>query len=376
MIKKPFKINIPQQVLDDLYERLRETRWPTAYQNVDWEYNADMKYMQELEHHWLHQYDWRKAEAELNRFNHFTAEVDGVNIHFIHEKGKGNTSVPLLLTHGWPDSFYRYHKTIPMLTDPVPYGGNPEDTFDVIIPSIPGAGFSDRIAMSEESVADLWFQLMKGLGYEKFAAAGGDAGSIVTKYLAFKHPEAVTAIHLTDVGYPDFMNLSQDLTEEEQQFIGFLGNWWMTEGAFNMIHATKPQTLDYAINDSPVGMAAWIIEKFRSWSDFGGNIENVFSKHDLITNIMFYWLRNSVKSFSDREEFVSPSFRPDQPVDVPVALAFPPNDLIGAVPPRELAARNLKNILQWHVLERGGHFVAMEFQELLASDIRAFFHTK
>jgi pimeloyl-ACP methyl ester carboxylesterase len=220
--------------------------------------------MKELADYWQHKYDWRKHEAELNRFAHFKAEVDGVSIHFIHERGKGPNPTPVILTHGWPDSFYRFHKVIPMLTDPGRFGGDTNNSFDIIVPSMPGFGFSDRIAMADAAVADLWAELMtEVLGYEKFAAAGGDVGSGVTKSLAASYPDRLTGIHLTDVGYPDGSIDFSELPPAEQEFNGFIQHWWYTEGAYNMLQSTKPQTLAYGLNDSPVGLA-WLHGLSRS----------------------------------------------------------------------------------------------------------------
>lgn len=363
----PFKIDIPQTVLDDLRERLMDTRWTTGYQDVGWGYGADMDYMKELVHFWLHEYNWRKAETELNQFNHFTTEVDGINIHFIHEKGKGKNPTPVILSHGWPDSFYRFHKIIPMLTDPEKYGGSPEDSFDVIIPSIPGFGFSDRKPMSEEGVADLWAKLMNVLGYERFAAAGGDMGSIITKYLAYKYPDNVSAIHVTDVGYPDFMNMPQDLSEEEQQFVGFLGQWWMTEGAFNMIHSTKPQTLGYALNDSPVGLAAWTTLLLGGKEPFGSR----FSPEEQLTNIMIYWvtetINSSMQSYLAGSQVPSP-IKPGERVEVPSAVLHCSED---APLPLDWAKRNV-NLVQYNEIQ-SGHFAAWENPEAYAEDLRKFF---
>lgn len=368
MLKKtPYTINVPQEILDDLRERLQETRWPTGYKEVGWSYGADMDYMKDLVNHWLNRYDWRINEAELNKFSHFKAEIDGVGVHFIHEKGKGPNPTPIILTHGWPDSFYRFHKVIPMLTDPVKFGGNAEDAFDVIVPSIPGFGFSDHKAMNSEAVADLWLRLMHGLGYEKFAAAGGDAGSTITKYLAFKYPESISGIHLTDVGYPDFMNLPSDLSAEEQKFVEFLGFWWQTEGAFNMIQSTKPQTLGYMLNDSPMGLAAWTTILLGGKEPFGSR----FDPDEQLTNIMIYWVTQTINSsllyYLTEAQSKSP-IEQEQRVDTPTAVLHCTED---APLPIEWAKRNV-NLLQYNQMN-AGHFAAWENPGGYTDDLRSFF---
>lgn len=368
-MKKPFKINVPQQVLDDLYERLRETRWPIGYKNAGWQYGADMDYMKELVNHWLYKYDWRKEEAKLNTFNHFISEIDGIDIHFIHEKGKGLNPVPIILTHGWPDSFYRFHKVIPMLTDPVSYGGNPEDSFDVIVPSIPGFGYSNRRGLGFEPVADLWLKLMKSLGYNKFAAAGGDAGSIISKYLAYKYPDSVKALHLTDVGYPDFMNLPGNLSEEEQKFVGFIGSWWMREGAFNMIHSTKPQTIGYSLNDSPLGLAAWTTILLGGKEPFGSR----FNPDEQLTNMMIYWVTRTINSsilFYLIESKAKSPISEGERVETPTAVLHCTDD---APLPLDWAKRNV-NVAQYNEIN-AGHFAAWEKPHEYVEDIRKFFRS-
>lgn len=366
-----FQINVPQAVLDDLQKRLARTRWTDEVEGVGWDYGTNLDYLKELVNYWQHQYDWRKHEAELNKFQQFRAEVDGVGIHFIYERGKGPNPTPIILTHGWPDSFYRFHKIIPRLTDPEKYGSKPEDSFDVIVPSIPGFGFSDRKAMSEGAVADLWVKLMKDvLGYEQFTAAGGDVGSIVTKYLAFKYPEAVTTIHLTDVGYPTGQEDFSTMSKAEQEFAGFIQQWWFKEGAYNMIQSTKPQTLAYGLNNSPVGWAAWVMS-FICIGTTGEEIEKRFSRDELLTNIMIYWvtetISSSVRSYYEGAQAESP-MKPGERVEVPTAVAHCAFD---APLPREWAERsvNLKRFTE----VPGGHFAAWEEPELFANDLRESF---
>lgn len=261
MTIQSFQVNIPQTTLDDLRERLAHTRWTDEVEGSGWTYGVNLGYMKELANYWQHTYDWRKHEVALNTFAQFKAEVDGVGIHFIHERGKGPNPTPLLLIHGFPDSFYRYHKVIERLTDPAKYGGDPNISFDVIVPSIPGTGFSDRVTMDDEVNADLLAKLMtEVLGYGHFVSAGGDHGAIITQSLARKYPELLIGIHLTDVGYPDQTTDFSTLSPAEMEMAQWVQKWFMEEGiGVNMIMTTKPQTLAYGLNDSPVGLASWII---------------------------------------------------------------------------------------------------------------------
>jgi microsomal epoxide hydrolase len=376
-----FKIAIPQATLDDLRARLAHTRWPDEVEGGDWDYGTNLQYMKELTDYWQHQYDWRKHEAELNTFAQFKAEVDGVGIHFIHERGKGPNPTPIILLHGWPDSFYRMHKIIPLLTDPASYGGNPADSFDVIVPSLPGFGFSDRPrerGTTSIHTAELLTRLMtEVLGYKHFAAAGGDIGSRVTRLLALAHPESLVGIHLTDVGFPREIAFPPDLsnpTAAEQQFLGSVQRWFMQESGYIMIQSTKPQTLAYGLNDSPVGLAAWIVEKFRAWSDCGGDIEQRFSKDELLTIIMIYWVTETISSSARlyyEDSHAAPQLKQGQYIEVPAGVATFPKDL--TLPPRELGERFLR-VERWTEMPRGGHFAALEEPKLLVEDMSAFFH--
>lgn len=359
---EPFEINIPQQALDDLQERLERTRWPDDFTAGVWNTGAPTSYLKELTEYWRTSYDWRKHERMLNQFAHFRAELDGTGIHFIHERGKGPNPLPVLLTHGWPDSFYRFHKVIPMLTDPVKFGGSADDSFDVIVPSIPGFGFSDHKPLPQEAVADLWLKLMRDvLGYSRFAAAGGDVGSIVTKALAHKYPDVITAIHLTDVGYPTGQEDFSTMSAPELEFATYIQNWWFAEGAFNMIQSTKPQMLGYGLNDSPVGWAAW------SMSLLSDPTGQRIPRDELLTNIMIYWLTETIVS-SIRSYHEGAQGKPVTRVDVPSAVA---HCTLDAPLPREWAERHV-NLKRYTQLEGAGHFAAWEKPELFANDLREF----
>lgn len=363
----PFEINIPQSALDDLQRRLQNTRWPDEAPNSGWTMGTNLAYMKSLAHYWQHEYDWRVHEAKLNQFNHFKADVNGVNIHFIHERGKGPNPTPILLLHGWPDSFYRYHHVIPLLTNP----GDANQSFDVIVPSLPGFGFSERTALTYEENAALFASLMTDvLGYEKFISAGGDGGAMITLALAQNHPDILNGIYLTDVGYPDHTTDFASLSPAEQEFAGFIQNWWFQEGAFNMIQATKPQSLAYAMNDSPVGLAAWIIS-MMSTDSTGESLDERFGRDELLTNIMIYWLTETINS-TFRMYYVGSHAQPSPNAnvrpDVPAAVAHCPWD---APLPREWANRKV-NLQHFTDLERGGHFTAWEEPALYANDVKDF----
>jgi len=370
----PFTINVPEATLTDLRARLAQTRWPDEPNEAGWAFGTNLGYMKELVNYWQHSYDWRKHEAQLNQLPQFKTEIDGVTIHYIHVRGKGPKPTPLILTHGWPDSFYRFHKIIPMLTDPEQYGGQAADAFDVIVPSIPGFGFSDRQSMSSSAVADLWAKLMRELGYEQFMAAGGDIGSNVTKALAVKYPERVQAIHLTDVGYPT--GQEENMSEAEQAFAGFIQGWWFSEGAYAMVQMTKPQSLAFGLNDSPAGLAAWIISFINTGAD-NNDVERAFGDRDeLLTNVMIYWVTQTVASAARMylldahaaygEDGNTMTVRST----VPAGVALFPRE---AQFPREWAERGL-NLQHFTQMPRGGHFAPLEEPELFVNDLRTFFN--
>ncbi len=377
---QPFTINIPQATLEDLRERLARTRWPDEVEGAGWDYGTNVGYLKELVDYWQHTFDWRAQEAKLNQYAQFRADIDGVGIHFIHERGKGPDPTPLLLLHGWPDSFYRYHKVIPRLSDPASYGGNPADSFDVIVPSLPGFGFSDRpSARGATSIrtAELLARLMtEVLGYQKYAVAGGDIGSRVTRLLALAHPESLVGMHLTDIGFPGEIAFPPDVSNPsatEQQFLGSVAGWFFQEGGYIMIQSTRPQTISYPLNDSPVGLAGWLVEKFRAWSDCGGDVEKRFSKDELLSHIMIYWVTETISSAARlyyEDSHTTPRLQAGQHTEVPAGVATFPKDL--TLPPRELGERFLR-VQRWTHMPSGGHFAAWEEPELLVSDMRTFF---
>ncbi|WP_292406884.1 MULTISPECIES: epoxide hydrolase family protein [unclassified Methanoculleus] len=364
---EPFTIAVLQAVLDDLARRLARTRWPDD--GAGWAYGTNLGYMKDLVDYWEHSYNWRRPEAYLNRFAQFRAEIDGIGVHFIHERGRGPDPTPVLLLHGWPDSFYRYHRVVPMLTDPARFGGDPGTSCDVIVPSIPGQGFSDRKAMTTGDTADLFARLMtEGLGYRKFIAAGGDAGTLIAQSLAERRADALIGVHLTDVGYPDQTTDTSTLTEPEIAFAAYIQQWWMNEGAFNIVQSTKPQSLAYGLADSPAGLAAWIMS-FITTGTTGEEIERRFSRDELLTNIMIYWVTQTIGS-SVRRYYLDAhaASTPWRRTPVPAAVAHCPLD---APLPREWAERRM-NLQHFTELPRGGHFAAWEEPELYAKDLQVF----
>lgn len=372
-----FHIKVSDEILDDLKYKLEHVRWPDELEDLGWERGTEINYLKSLIYYWKEKFDWRSQEKELNRFSQFRCNIDGIDIHFIHERGKGPNPIPIILTHGWPDSYIRYQKIIPLLTDPANHGCEPEDSFDVIVPSLPGFGFSSNpkySGVNNYRISEIWAKLMtEKLGYNKFAAAGGDVGSGVTRYLALKHPELLIGIHLTDIGIIRELMTSQDntkLSENELQYKKSAIEWVANEGGYMSIQSSKPQTLAYGLSDSPVGLAAWIIEKFYAWSDCNGELQQKFSKDELLTNIMIYWVTNTIGSSARIYYENMHSLPPMGHIEVPTGMALFPADIL--LPPKEWAERNL-NIKRFTTMPRGGHFTAMEEPELLAEEIRTFF---
>lgn len=371
-MKTPFKIEIAGKELAILHNRLSETRWPDEIDGSGWTYGADLSFMKSLCDHWQNSFDWRRQEAHLNSLDHFRSEIDGFGLHYIYEKGQGQKSMPLLLTHGFPDSFVRFLKVIPLLTAADDNGFS----FDVVIPSIPGFGFSEKASrpgMNPQKIAGLFKKLMTDeLGYQKFAAHGGDWGSTITEQLAYNYPDSLTGIHLTDMPYHHMFTVkADDLTEAEKKYLEAGQQWQMTEGGYAIEQSTKPQTLAYGLNDSPAGVAAWIIEKFHSWSDNNGNLESSFTKEELLTNVSLYWFTETIHSACRiyYESSHQQNKNSGEKNTVPAAMAIFPKDMIPA--PKEFVQR-FYNLQQWTEMPAGGHFAAMEEPELLARDIRNF----
>jgi len=373
MSTESFAVNIPQATLDDVRDRLARTRWTDEVAGAGWDYGANLAYLKELTSYWRDTFDWRTQEQAINAFPHFRAIVDGVGIHFIHQRGTGDNPLPLVLLHGWPSSFWQMLKVIPLLTDPAAHGGDAADSFDVVVPSLPGYGFSDRPAepgMSVGRIADLCAALMAGeLGYARYAARGSDLGAGVLQQLALVHPDALIGLHLSGTN-PYVGQVPDDLTDAEKQFVANAQQWTMQEMAYAMEHSSKPQTLATGLNDSPAGLAAWLVEKFRRWSDCDGDVEARFSKDELLTNLTIYWatetINSSIRLYYETARHPGNWGR----VEVPTGMLMSPKDMFPT--PRAWVERSY-NVTRWTEIPRGGHFLEWEEPELVVEDIRAFF---
>jgi len=375
---QPFRVSASFEQVADLRERLRRTRFPSEVEGSGWEYGTNLAYVQELVAYWRDRFDWPMAEAALNRLPQFTAAVSGLRLHFVHARGKGPAPMPLLFSHGWPGSFWEVHKILPPLTDPAAYGDDPADAFDVVAPSLPGYGFSEdprTPGMSPDTIADLFARLMTDtLGYPRFGAQGGDWGAVITGRLGHAHADKLFGIHMNMLGVrPHTGEGTPPLSEAERQYLAEAQAWQQAEGGYQAIQGTKPQTLAYALTDSPAGLAAWIVEKFRAWSDCGGDVERRFTKDELLTNIMIYWLSgcigSSIRLYCESRHHPWRS-APGERIEVPTGFARFAVEITR--PPREWVERAC-NLQHWSDFPRGGHFAALEEPELLVEDIRAFF---
>lgn len=368
---QPFRIDVPQPVLDDLKQRLANTRWTDQVKQAAWNYGTNKEYLQQLCDYWLHQFNWREQENQLNAFPQYKATIENYTVHFLYIKGEGKYNIPLLLSHGYPDSFIRFLKLIPLLKQPDASGL----AFDLIIPSIPGYGFSEiphEAGMNTKKIADIFATLMSDvLGYKKMVAHGGDWGSSITEQLALHHADLLSGIHLTDIPFRHLFTVDPNkLTEEEKQWMQKGKQAQQQDGAYALIQGTKPQSLAYGLNDSPAGLAGWIIEKFQSWSDCDGNVENRFTKDELLTNISIYWFTQTINSafrlyYEAMQTLFDPAKNPVTKVETPTGIA-----LFKPVP--RVFGERFFNIVQWAQMPRGGHFTAMEEPGLLAEDIRKF----
>jgi pimeloyl-ACP methyl ester carboxylesterase len=369
---QPFSVNIPQLALDDLKLRLKNTRWTDEIIDSGWNYGTNLSYMKELADYWLNKFDWGKVENEINAYPNFIADIDGHKIHFIHVKGKGKKSTPLIITHGWPGSFLEMMKLIPLLTN------DPDFSFDLVIPSVIGFGFSDKInhqGCNSAFVADLWHKLMNELGYKKYGAQGGDIGSGISTWLSFKYPDCIIGLHLNYISgsYKPYLKEGEQLSPEVEAFQKNGARWTAKEGAYAYMHSTKPITLAYGLNDSPIGLCAWIIEKFNGWSDNMGNLENIFTKDELLANVTLYWLtqtiHSSIRIYNENSKKPMALGEKDF-INVPVGFAKFPKEL--PTPPRSYIEKGF-NIQHWTEMPAGGHFAAMEQPDLLAKDLTDFF---
>ena len=374
---EPFVSRTEPSALDDLRTRLRATRWPDAPEDAEWLFGTDIAYLRELVAYWAQKFDWPTQEAALARLPRFRVSIGGVGIHFVHARAVAPTGpvLPLVLCHGWPDSFWRYSKVIPLLTDPGAHGADPADAFDVVVPDMPGHGYSDlptEVPLDVIDVAELWADLMNVLGYGRFGAAGGDVGGQVSRHLGLDHADRVVAVHRTDAGVPFFAGDPAELTPEERVWFADVSAWSATEGAFAALHRTKPQTAAVGLADSPAGLAAWIVEKMRGWSDSGGDIERSFTKDEILTNVMLYWLTGTIGSSMRmyRANAAIPRAENARRVEVPSGFSIFPGDFMR--PPRAWLERTA-TVVSVTEPERGGHFAPFEEPELYAEELRAFF---
>ena len=379
---QPFRIEIPQDDLDDLRARIAATRWPDDLPDGGWERGVPPSYLRELAEYWRSGFDWRAAEAELNRYPQFTTEIDGANVHFLHVRSPEPDATPLLLTHGWPSSIAEFLDVIGPLSDPRAHGGDPADAFHLVIPSLPGFGFSGPTrdtGWSTQRVATAWVELMSRLGYDRYVAQGGDAGSVISLMMGRLDPEHVAGVHVTmllTVPSGDPAELA-DLDPADQARLGVLGRFETELSAYMKLQATRPSTLAYGLTDSPVGQLAWITEKFRDWTDSAKAPEDAVDRDRMLTTVSIYWLTRTAGSsaqlyYEDAAMLRALSeggLRPP-PVPVPVGVAVFPKDILQ--PLRRLADRDLTTIAQWTEFDRGGHFAAMEQPESLVTDIRSF----
>jgi pimeloyl-ACP methyl ester carboxylesterase len=383
MPPEPFRIEIADAVLRDLADRLDRTRWSPDFANGDWAYGANAEYLRELVAYWRSGYDWRRHEALMNRFDHFRTRIDGVPIHFIHQRGKGPNPVPLILSHGWPWTFWDWQKIIGPLSDPAAHGGDPADAFDVVAPSLPGFGFSAPLevpGVDAIRTADLWRILMNDvLGYRKFAAHGGDWGAFVTAQLGHKYADRLIGIHLANGAPLDFFQtglpVAGDYAPDEAGLHERTIRVFADGHGYSAIQSTRPQTLSYGLDDSPAGLCAWLVEKRRDWTDCDGDVERVFSRDDLLTSVMLYWVTQTIGTsarfyYEGNQNPWQPSHHRSPTVDAPTGIIRFDNDV--CYWPRKVMERHY-NIRRWTRVPTGGHFAPMEKPEILIEDLRAFF---
>ena len=367
----PFKIQVSDGELEDLQRRLAATRWPDEEPVSDWSQGIPQAYLKEVVAYWREKYDWRAREAHLNSFAQFKAEVDGLGIHFIHVRSSEEEALPLVMTHGWPGSIVEFHKVIGPLTDPVAHGGRAEDAFHVVCPSLPGYGFSDKpttTGWSISKIADTWGALMQKLGYDRYVAQGGDWGALVTTCIGAQDPEHCIGIHLNMPIAPPTPESMDNLTQFEQDALASINDYGERGSGYSKQQSTRPQTIGYALADSPAGQAGWILEKFHGWTDCDGHPENVLTRDELLDNVMLYWLPGNGASSARLywESFNSPPF---DAVDVKVGASIFPKEIFRSSE-RWVKAR-FPNVVYFNTLEKGGHFAAFEQPETFVDEVRA-----
>ena len=365
----PFTIGVPDEILDDLRDRLHRTRWPDRELVDDWSQGIPLAYVREVCRYWADNYDWRSREAELNRQQHFTTRIDGVDIHFIHRRSPNPDALPLLLTHGWPGSFVEFMKVLGPLADPAAHDRDPADAFHLVVPSLPGYGFSGKpteTGWGVAKVAAVWDVLMTRLGYDRYVAQGGDWGSAVTSFVGANHADHCIGIHLNmAMTRPE----GEPTTPQARHAIESLQRYQQFDSGYRQQQATRPQTLGYGLADSPSGQAAWILEKFWSWTDCDGHPENVLERDEMLDNIMVYWVNNSATSSARLYWESAGGIRPS--VDVPTGFSSFPAEILPPV--REWCETKYSNITFWNEHDKGGHFAAFEQPLAFVNDVRECF---
>jgi pimeloyl-ACP methyl ester carboxylesterase len=372
-----FTLKVSDEAIADLRERLGRTRYPDQAPGAPWAYGTDVGYLQQFVEYWRTAFDWRAEEARLNAFAQYKVPLCGIDLHFLHVTGKGPEPCPLLLLHGWPGSVFEFLELIPRLTDPARFGGDPADAFTIVAPSLPGYGLSFKPGQSRfgvEEIADCVAELMHNLGYPRFAVQGGDWGAITASRLGYAHPDKLIGIHVNLLAVRRDQQTAADASPEERAYAEQLAQWLREETGYQWIQGTRPQTLAFGLTDSPAGLAAWIIEKFRTWSDCGGDVETAITRDRMLANISFYWFTGAIGS--SFWPYYARMHRPwpvpeGRTVDVPTGYAEFPREILRS--PRSLAARTYTDIRRWSVMPRGGHFAALEQPEALATEVREFF---
>jgi microsomal epoxide hydrolase len=372
---RPFRIEIPQADLDDLHDRLGRTRWPDELPGAGWAYGVPREYLQGLAEHWRSGYDWRAQEARLNEFPQFTTTIDGQNVHFLHVRSPEPDALPLLLTHGWPGSVVEFLRVLGPLSDPRAHGRDPAAAFSLVVPSLPGFGFSGPTrepGWGTERIARAWAELMSRLGYERYGAHGGDFGAGISRELGVLAPDRVVGVHLTELASASPSAEEADYSDPTEQRSVEAGYRYQYElSGYMYAQSQRPQTLAYGLADSPVGQLAWIVERFKEWTDSAQTPEDAVDRDLLLTNVMLYWLTGTAASSSRiYREGAGTWGQDEQASTVPTGLAVLPGNI--SVPVRRLAERTNK-IVHWTELARGGHFPALEVPDLLVDDLRGFF---
>jgi pimeloyl-ACP methyl ester carboxylesterase len=373
---KPYRISVADDVLDDLKARLRRTRWPEAELVDDWSQGAPLAWIKDICRYWAEKYNWRQREARLNRFAQFTTEIDGLGIHFLHVRSPHPQAMPLIMTHGWPGSVVEFLKVIEPLTDPTAHGGNAADAFHVVCPSLPGFGFSAKptaTGWGVDRIASSWAMLMDRLGYTRYGAQGGDWGSAVTTALGAQDLEHCAGIHIT-LAMSARANVEGQPTPEEARALAGIKHYADWDSGYSKQQATRPQTLGYALTDSPSGQAAWILEKFWAWTDCDGHPENILDRDELLDNVMLYWVTASAASSARLYwESFGAKRRSANKVTVPTGVAVFPKEIV--TPVRKWMEASYTNIRHWREMPKGGHFAAFEQPELFVGEVRDFFRT-